>query len=75
MRARLLPLLRKELRQIRRSRSALLSSTLLPLLLMVGAPSVQFYALILATPFTPAPVHATAAVMVALVTTTTVAKS
>jgi len=32
-------------------------------------------ALILATPFTPAPVHATAAVMVALVATTTVAKS
>jgi ABC-2 type transport system permease protein len=45
MRARLLPLLRKELRQIRRSRGALLSSTLLPLMLMVFTPSVQFYAL------------------------------
>jgi ABC-2 type transport system permease protein len=45
MRARLVPLLRKELRQIRRSRGAVLSSTLLPLLLMMFTPGVQYFAL------------------------------
>jgi ABC-2 type transport system permease protein len=52
--ARLRPLLRKELRQVRRSRGALLSSTLLPLLLLVISPLGQIAAL-RAEPNTPPP--------------------
>jgi ABC-2 type transport system permease protein len=39
------PLLGKELRQVRRSRGALLSATLLPLLLMVITPAFQLYSI------------------------------
>ncbi len=50
---RLGPLLGKELRQVLRSRGALLSSTLLPLLLLVVTPGIQYYTLVIvATPQT-----------------------
>jgi ABC-2 type transport system permease protein len=39
------PLLWKELRQIRRSRAALMSATVLPVLLMVVTPGVQYWSL------------------------------
>jgi ABC-2 type transport system permease protein len=42
---RLGPLLTKELRQVRRSRGALLSTTLLPLLLLVVTPGLQLFSL------------------------------
>lgn len=48
-------LLGKELRQIRRSRNALLSSTLLPLLLLVVAPMGQLSAVTAAVPGSPLP--------------------
>lgn len=41
--ARIGPLLRKELRQVRRSRGVLFSTTLLPLLLLVVLPALQLY--------------------------------
>jgi ABC-2 type transport system permease protein len=48
---RLRPLFRKELRQLFRSRGALLSATFLPLLLLVITPGIQYFALTtLATP-------------------------
>jgi ABC-2 type transport system permease protein len=43
---RLGPLLRKELRQVTRSRGALLSSTLLPLLFLVVTPALQYWAIV-----------------------------
>jgi ABC-2 type transport system permease protein len=46
VRRRLGPLLRKELRQVTRSRGALLSSVLLPLLFLVVTPALQYYALV-----------------------------
>ncbi len=50
MRRRLGPLVKKELRQVRRSRGALLSSTLLPLLLLIVTPAIQYYSLIVVAP-------------------------
>jgi ABC-2 type transport system permease protein len=47
---RLLPLLRKEVRQVTRSRGALLSSTLLPLFLLVVTPAIQYYTLVIMPP-------------------------
>jgi ABC-2 type transport system permease protein len=43
--ARIRPLVRKELRQVLRSRGALASTTLLPLLLMVIAPGLQLFSI------------------------------
>src|SRR4051794_38587192 len=41
-----MPLLRKELRQVTRSRGALLSTTLLPMMLLVVVPALQYYTLV-----------------------------
>jgi ABC-2 type transport system permease protein len=43
--SRVAPLVHKELRQVRRSRGALVSATLLPLLLLVVTPGIQLYSL------------------------------
>jgi ABC-2 type transport system permease protein len=45
MRARVGPLVRKELRQVRRNRGALISTTLLPLLLLVVVPGFQLFSI------------------------------
>ena len=51
------PLVRKEVRQVRRSRGALLSATLLPLLLLVFTPAIQLLSLQAAAAQGPLPVH------------------
>jgi ABC-2 type transport system permease protein len=43
--SRVHPLIRKELRQVLRSRGALISATLLPLLLLIVTPGIQLYSL------------------------------